>query len=131
MPRISVNSKVLAPRSPTALLDAIAEARKTANSSPRPILLLSGGEANVRVRGSGQGGPNSQLLLELAQPPSRPERYLDPLRRHRWHRRHRTACRWDCQRSLLERARDLGLDLAAAIDSNDSLRLSCPPWATS
>ena len=32
----------------------------------RPLLLLSGGELTVSVRGSGQGGPNREYLLALA-----------------------------------------------------------------
>ena len=35
-------------------------------SSP-PCLILSGGEAVVRVRGSGQGGPNTEFALALAR----------------------------------------------------------------
>ncbi len=102
------------------LLDAIVEARKLRRSSPQPILLLSGGEANVSVRGSGQGGPNSQLLLELLCRLQDPEGIwilsadtdgIDGTGPH---------AGGIVSAASLERARDLGLDVAAAIESNDS-----------
>jgi hydroxypyruvate reductase len=103
------------------LLDAITEVCKSRVSSPRPILLLSGGEANIRVRGSGRGGPNSQLLLELLSRLRDPGGIwilsadtdgIDGTGPH--------AGGVVSPTSLL-RASDRGLDLAAAIDTSDSL----------
>jgi len=37
------------------------------NAGNRPLLLLSGGETTVTVRGSGRGGPNREYLLAAAQ----------------------------------------------------------------
>ena len=37
------------------------------NADNRPLLLLSGGETTVTVRGSGRGGPNREYLLAAAQ----------------------------------------------------------------
>jgi hydroxypyruvate reductase len=43
-----------------------AEMAAIARASPRPRILLSGGEATVTVRGAGRGGRNVEFLLALA-----------------------------------------------------------------
>jgi hydroxypyruvate reductase len=42
-------------------------ARSQLTSTPGPCVLLSGGETTVTVRGDGTGGPNTELLLGLAE----------------------------------------------------------------
>ena len=37
------------------------------NADNSPLLLLSGGETTVTVRGSGRGGPNREYLLAAAR----------------------------------------------------------------
>ena len=37
-----------------------------ASRRPRPLVLLSGGETTVTVRGQGRGGRNVEFLLSLA-----------------------------------------------------------------
>lgn len=39
---------------------------KVRSSATKPVLLLSGGEATVVVRGNGKGGPNTEFALRLA-----------------------------------------------------------------
>ena len=40
---------------------------KTRDSLHQPCVVLSGGEATTRASGAGRGGPNSELVLELAR----------------------------------------------------------------
>jgi hydroxypyruvate reductase len=44
----------------------IAEVMATGNPISPPCAIVSGGEATVRVRGSGSGGPNQEFVLALA-----------------------------------------------------------------
>lgn len=70
-------SLAAAPRSPAPLASArsrLAESRREdfgapsrlAGAAALPLVLLSGGETTVTVRGHGRGGPNSEYLLSLA-----------------------------------------------------------------
>jgi hydroxypyruvate reductase len=86
----------------------------------KPLLLLSGGELTVAVKGNGRGGPNRQYLLSLA-------RAFDG-RRNTW----AIACDTDgidgsddtagawIAPDTIERARQLGLDPAGADRANDA-----------
>ena len=86
----------------------------------RPLVLLSGGEATVTLRGDGKGGPNSEFLLALA------------LAFNGRADAHAIACDADgidgsednagayIAPDTLERARKLGLDGAAMLDNNDA-----------
>jgi glycerate 2-kinase len=46
---------------------AHAEIARQMDPGPVPLLLVSGGELTVRVRGQGRGGPNREYLLALAR----------------------------------------------------------------
>ena len=86
----------------------------------KPLLLISGGELTVAVKGQGRGGPNRQYLLALA-------RALDDTS-HTW----AIACDTDgidgsddtagawIAPDTIARARTAGLDAAAAEQANDA-----------
>jgi glycerate 2-kinase len=85
-----------------------------------PCVLLSGGETTVTVRGQGRGGRNAEFLLSLALA-LKGEAGITAI-----------ACDTDgidgsednagawFDESLFERARALGLDLAASLEGNDA-----------
>jgi len=87
--------------------------------APRPCVLLSGGETTVTVRGSGRGGRNVELLLSLA------------VALHGAPGVYAIACDTDgvdgteeiagavIGPATLQRAREQGLDAAAALADND------------
>jgi hydroxypyruvate reductase len=94
--------------------------RQRMAAGDRPVLLLSGGELTVTVRGDGVGGPNAEFALALALA-------LDGARGI-----HALACDTDgidgaaevagavIGPDTLARARALGLDPAAALARNDA-----------
>jgi len=49
-----------------AFAGLVREIRHHGNPWPTPVVLLSGGETNVTVRGQGRGGRNAEFLLALA-----------------------------------------------------------------
>ena len=55
----------------------------------RPVVLLSGGETTVTVRGNGKGGRNGEFLLGFALAIEGVPGVARARRRHRRHRRHR------------------------------------------
>jgi len=96
-------------------------AREAARGSDRPMLLLSGGEVTVTIKGDGgRGGPNTEYLLALALA-------LDGAPGI-----HAMACDTDgidgsednagavIGPSTLGRAKDAGLDARAFLDGNDA-----------
>ena len=50
----------------TALAGSMAESARRARRVGRRLVLLSGGESTVEVRGSGRGGPNAEFALAFA-----------------------------------------------------------------
>ncbi len=49
-----------------AVAARMAERARRAREEGRPLVLLSGGECTVRIRGGGRGGPNSEFALAFA-----------------------------------------------------------------
>jgi glycerate 2-kinase len=87
---------------------------------PRPLVLLSGGEATVTVRGKGRGGPNAEFVLALALALGQEKRVYV------------IACDTDgidgtednagavAGPATIARAESLGLDLKAHLADNDA-----------
>jgi glycerate-2-kinase len=110
------------------LLD-LAAARKRQSGS-RPICILSGGELTVQVKGSGRGGRNQEFALgvlsELARSERTPASILEDLD---WFvaslgtdgidGNTEAAGAWISPLNFT-RARELGLDVQALLDDNDS-----------
>ncbi|MFT4955573.1 MAG: glycerate 2-kinase [Brevundimonas sp.] len=94
--------------------------RRLGEGRPRPLVLLSGGETTVTVRGDGRGGRNTEFLLALAlaldgmagvQALAADTDGVDGAPPH--------AGAW-IDPETLPRARALGLDPRAFLDRNDS-----------
>ncbi len=86
-------------------------AREVATKSrpfAKPVVILSGGETTVTIRGDGRGGRNSEFLLSLALDIDGVQRYLRPCgryRRNRWFRRQcRCLRRWAVTIARLRRS---------------------------
>jgi hydroxypyruvate reductase len=63
---ISLGDRVQGEARAVARAHAAEARRRRAEAPGRPLLILSGGETTVTVRGQGRGGPNTEYLLALA-----------------------------------------------------------------
>jgi glycerate-2-kinase len=121
-------ARIAAKASADRLLDLAAARKGPAGDSGRPICVLSGGELTVQVRGRGRGGRNQEFALALLAELERSDRAF-VLEDCDWlaaslgtdgiDGNSDAAGAWISSTNW-RRSRELGLDMQAYLDDNDS-----------